>query len=35
MKKFLNLEMTDLLSLEPIDSNFRPLRLNNRLWRSE
>lgn len=33
MSKFLNIEFTDLLSLEPVDSNFRPLRLNNRLWR--
>lgn len=35
MRKFLNLEFTDLLSLEPIDLNYRPLSLNNRLWRSD
>ncbi|CAD8208434.1 unnamed protein product [Paramecium octaurelia] len=35
MRKFLNLEFTDLLSLEPIDQNYRPLRLNNRLWRND
>jgi hypothetical protein len=32
MKK-LNFELTDLLSLEPVDVNLRPLRLNPRLWR--
>lgn len=26
MIKFLNIEFTDLLSLEPCDSRFRPLR---------
>lgn len=31
--KVLNTEFTDLLSLEPCDPCFRPLRLNNRLWR--
>lgn len=35
MRKFLNLEFTDLLSLEPVDLNYRPLRLNNRLWRND
>lgn len=33
MSKFLNIEFTDLMSLEPCDSRFRPLRLNNRLYR--
>ena len=35
MHKFLNLEFTDLFSLEPVDITFRPLRLNNRFWRSK
>jgi hypothetical protein len=33
MPKLLNIEFTDLLSLEPSDRSFRPLRLNNRIWR--
>ena len=33
MAKLLNMEFTDLLSLEPCDECYRPLRLNNRLWR--
>ena len=35
LTKSLNLEFTDLLSLEPVDKAFRPLRLNNRLWKPE
>jgi hypothetical protein len=33
LKKKLNLYFIDLFSLEPVDSRFRPLRLNNRLWK--
>lgn len=33
MQKMLNIEFTDLLSMEPVDSSYRPLRLSNRLWK--
>lgn len=32
MMKSLSLEFSDLLSLEPVDKNLRPLRLNSSLW---
>lgn len=32
MMKSLSLELSDLLSLEPVDKNLRPLRLNSSLW---
>lgn len=35
MKKKLNFCFNDLFSLEPVDRSFRPLRLNNRLWKPE
>jgi hypothetical protein len=31
MPKALNLEFTDVISLEPVDKTLRPLRLNTRL----
>ncbi len=31
MRKALNLELSDILSLEPVDVTLRPLRLNTRL----
>ena len=33
--KQLFLGLTDLLSLEPIDENFRPLRNNSQLWQED
>ncbi|CAD8131835.1 unnamed protein product [Paramecium octaurelia] len=33
LKKKLNFWFTDLFSLEPVDNCFRPLRLNNRIWK--
>ncbi|CAD8137840.1 unnamed protein product [Paramecium pentaurelia] len=33
--KQLNFWFTDLFSLEPVDKSFRPLRINNRLWKSQ
>ncbi|CAD8106362.1 unnamed protein product [Paramecium primaurelia] len=33
--KQLYMQFSDLLSLEPVDKNLRPLRLNNRLWRDQ
>ncbi|CAD8140605.1 unnamed protein product [Paramecium pentaurelia] len=35
MKKKLNFCFSDLFSLEPVDTSFRPLRLNNRLWKPD
>ncbi|CAK92405.1 unnamed protein product (macronuclear) [Paramecium tetraurelia] len=32
--KQLNFWFTDLFSLEPVDKSFRPLRINNRIWKS-
>ena len=31
----MNLEFTDILSLEPVDNVLRPLRVNPHLWRNE
>lgn len=33
LKKKLNFWFTDLFSLEPVDNCFRPLRMNNRIWK--
>ncbi|CAD8046948.1 unnamed protein product [Paramecium primaurelia] len=33
--KQLNFWFTDLFSLEPVDKSFRPLRINNRIWKSQ
>lgn len=33
LRKFLNIEFTDIFSYEPVDQSYRPYRLNNRLWR--
>ena len=33
--KQLFLGLTDLLSLEPVDTNFRPLRNNTQLWQED
>ncbi|CAD8135354.1 unnamed protein product [Paramecium octaurelia] len=33
--KQLNFWFTDLFSLEPVDKSFRPLRINNRLWKPQ
>jgi len=33
MQKKVNLHFSDILSLEPVDCSFRPLRLSNRLWK--
>ncbi|CAK70293.1 unnamed protein product (macronuclear) [Paramecium tetraurelia] len=35
LPKRLSFCFTDLLSLEPVDKQFRPLRLNGRLWRPD
>jgi hypothetical protein len=35
LRKKLTFSLTDLLSLEPVDKRFRPLRLNGRLWKNE
>ena len=35
LNKKLSFSLTDLLSLEPVDKQFRPLRLNGRLWKHE
>ncbi|CAD8097617.1 unnamed protein product [Paramecium sonneborni] len=35
LQKKLSFCFTDLLSLEPVDSEFRPLRLNGRLWKPD
>lgn len=35
LQKKLSFCFTDLLSLEPVDNEFRPLRLSGRLWRPE
>lgn len=32
IKKALKLEFSDILSLEPVDENLRPLRLHTSLW---
>ncbi|CAK59659.1 unnamed protein product (macronuclear) [Paramecium tetraurelia] len=32
--KQLNFQFQDIFSYEPVDDNLRPLRLNNRLWKS-
>lgn len=29
----MNFWFTDLFSLEPVDNCFRPLRMNNRIWK--
>lgn len=34
LRKEIDLSMVDLLSLEPVDYKFRPLRMNNSLWDS-
>ena len=31
----MNLEFTDILSLEPVDDSFRPIRNHSFLWKSE
>ncbi|CAD8057339.1 unnamed protein product [Paramecium sonneborni] len=33
LKKKLNFWFTDLFSMEPVDNCYRPLRLNNRIWK--
>lgn len=33
--KRLNFWFSDLFSLEPIDNNLRPLRVNNRFWKTD
>ncbi|CAD8097917.1 unnamed protein product [Paramecium sonneborni] len=33
--KLLNIQFIDLFSFEPLDKSFRPLRLNNRLWKPQ
>ena len=33
IKKEINFSFCDLLSFEPVDRGFRPLRLNNRIWK--
>jgi hypothetical protein len=35
MYKILNLEFTDILSLEPVDESFRPIRNHSFLWKNE
>lgn len=35
MKKAIKLEFLDILSMEPVDSSFRPLRLNSLIWKSD
>ncbi|CAD8176504.1 unnamed protein product [Paramecium pentaurelia] len=33
--KLLNIQFIDLFSFEPLDKSYRPLRLNNRLWKPQ
>ena len=33
MQKCLSFELTDVMSIEPVDISLRPIRLNQRLWR--
>ncbi|CAD8055651.1 unnamed protein product [Paramecium sonneborni] len=33
LKKKLNFWFTDLFSMEPVDNCYRPLRMNNRIWK--
>jgi len=34
ISKSLNFELSDLLSIEPVDNTLRPMRLNYRLWKA-
>ena len=35
ISKSLNFELSDILSIEPVDKTLRPIRLNQRLWKDE
>ena len=33
--KALNIELSDILSMEPVDQRLRPLRLHTDIWKNE
>jgi len=35
LKKQIDLSIVDIMSLEPIDSKYRPLRLHEAIWDSK